>query len=140
MSRKKIVVGNWKCNKNPSEAIEFVKALREAVTGNEACEIGVGPTFTALYPVGKELEGTSIALCSQNIFWEKKGAFTGEIAPSMLKDCGVKYTIIGHSERRQYFGETDETVNKRLHASLEEGMSAIVCIGETLAERTLHDQ
>ncbi len=135
MKRVKIVVGNWKCHKTPSESVEFVKELKNRLAGHEGCEVGVGPTFTALYPVGQELKDSNIALCSQNIFWEKQGAFTGEIAPGMLKDCGVKYTIIGHSERRQYFGETDETVNKRLKASFAEGMSAIVCIGETLAQR-----
>ena len=98
-------------------------------------EVAVAPPFTALYAVRKELEGSSIRLAAQNLFWEEKGAFTGEISPLMLKEVGCQYVIIGHSERRQFFGETDETVNRRMKAALSQGLNPIFCIGETLKER-----
>ncbi len=98
-------------------------------------EVAVAPPFTALYAVRKELEGSPIQLAAQNLFWEEKGAFTGEIAPSMLREMGCHYVILGHSERRQFFGETDETVNRKVRATLSQGLKVIFCIGETLKER-----
>jgi triosephosphate isomerase len=95
----------------------------------------VAPPFTALYAVRKELDGSSIGLAAQNLYWEEKGAFTGEVSPLMLKEVGCHYVIIGHSERRQFFGETDETVNRRIKAALAQGLKVIFCIGETLKER-----
>jgi triosephosphate isomerase len=98
-------------------------------------EVAIAPPFTALYAVHKELEGSSIRLAAQNLFWEEKGAYTGEVSPLMLKEVGCQYVIIGHSERRQFFGETDETVNRRMKAALGQGLKPIFCMGETLAER-----
>jgi triosephosphate isomerase len=98
-------------------------------------EVAVAPPFTALYAVRKELEGSSIRLAAQTLYWEEKGAFTGEISPLMLKEVGCQYVIIGHSERRHFFGESDETVNRRIKAALAQGLKVIFCIGETLKER-----
>jgi triosephosphate isomerase len=105
------------------------------LSGIEGVEVAVAPPFTALFLVGKELEGSPIQLAAQNLFWEEKGAFTGEIAPPMLKEVGCHYVILGHSERRQFFGETDETVNRKVRATLSQGLKVIFCIGETLKER-----
>ncbi|MCL1972175.1 MAG: triose-phosphate isomerase [Endomicrobia bacterium] len=133
--RKPLMAGNWKMNKTIDEAISMVKALKAAVADVKDVEILVCPTYTALYAVFKEIKGSNINLGSQNLFWEAKGAFTGEISPSMVKDAGCSYAIIGHSERRQYFGETDETVNKRTKAAFGAGLIPVVCVGETLEER-----
>jgi triosephosphate isomerase len=133
--RKPLMAGNWKMNKTVEEAVSMVKALKEAVAGITDVEILVCPTFTSLYAVNNEIKGSNINLGSQNLFWEAKGAFTGEISPSMVKDSGCSYAIIGHSERRQYFGETDETVNKRTKAAFANGLIPVVCVGETLEER-----
>jgi triosephosphate isomerase (TIM) len=132
--RVPIIAGNWKMNKTVDEAIELVRALRAAAADVEKVEMVVCPPFVALAAVKDVLAGSKIALGAQNVFWEEKGAFTGEIAPLMLKDL-VTYVIIGHSERRQYFGETDATVNKRVNAALKVGLTPIVCVGETLAQR-----
>jgi triosephosphate isomerase len=133
--RTPLMAGNWKMHKSVSEALEFVNGLKKNVADVKDREILVCPTFTALYPVSQAIKGSNIQLGAQNLHWEKKGAFTGEIAPGMLVDAGCKYVIIGHSERRQYFGETDVTVNKRTKAAFEAGLTPIVCVGETLAER-----
>lgn len=122
-------------NKTIPEAFDLVKALREESSALEGAELVVIPPFTALSEVKKELEGTSIQIGAQNIFWEEKGAFTGEVSPLMLKNAGCKYVVIGHSERRQYFGETDETVNKKIMAALAHELIPIMCIGEYLEER-----
>jgi triosephosphate isomerase (TIM) len=135
MSRRPFIAGNWKMQKTVPEALALVRDLRGMVSMVRDVEIAVAPPFTALQAVGKALDGSNIALAAQNTHWEKAGAFTGEVAPPMLKDVGCTYVIVGHSERRQYFGETDETVNKRARAVLQAGMSPIVCVGETLAER-----
>ena len=129
------MAGNWKMNKTVAEAIDLVKQLKPSLSGVEGVEVAVAPPFTALYAVRKELEGSSIWLAAQNLFWEEKGAFTGEIAPPMLKEVGCHYVILGHSERRQFFGETDETVNRKIKATLSQGLKVIFCIGETLRER-----
>ena len=135
MERLPFMAGNWKMNKTVKEAIDLVRELKAAISGVKGVEVAVAPPFTALYAVRKELEGSAIRLAAQNLYWEEKGAFTGEISPLMLKEVGCHYVIIGHSERRQFFGETDETVNRRIKAALTQGLEVIFCIGETLKER-----
>jgi triosephosphate isomerase len=135
MGRLPFMAGNWKMNKTTGEAIDLVRELKTAISGVKGVEVAVAPPFTALYAVCKELEGSSIRLAAQNLYWEEKGAFTGEVSPLMLKEVGCHYVIIGHSERRQFFGETDETVNRRIKAALAQGLKVIFCIGETLKER-----
>ena len=135
MGRLPFMAGNWKMNKTTGEAIDLVRGLKAAISGVKGVEVAVAPPFTALYAVCKELEGSSSRLAAQNLYWEEKGAFTGEVSPLMLKEVGCHYVIIGHSERRQFFGETDETVNRRIKAALAQGLKIIFCIGETLKER-----
>jgi triosephosphate isomerase len=129
-----IIAGNWKMNKNVVEAVELVRALREATAAVEKVEMVVCPPFVSLTAVKDALSGSKIAVGAQNMYWEEKGAFTGEISPLMLQGL-VTYVIIGHSERRQFFGEMDATVNKRVKAALAHGLLPIVCVGETLAQR-----
>lgn len=117
------------------EALELVNGLKKNCASVAGREILVCPPFTALYAIAQNLKGSNIKLGAQNLFWEAKGAFTGEVAPGMLLDAGCKYVIIGHSERRQFFGETDETVNKKMKSAFAAGLVPIVCVGETLAER-----
>lgn len=135
MGRLPFMAGNWKMNKTVGEALDLVRELKAAISGVKTVEVAVAPPFTALYAIRKELEGSSIHLAAQNLYWEEKGAFTGEVSPLMLKEVGCDYVIIGHSERRQFFGETDETVNRRIKAALAQGLKVIFCIGETLRER-----
>lgn len=130
-----MLAANWKMNKTVPEAREFVKAFALAVKDITDAEIVIAPPFTSLMAVGEAINGTNIRLSAQNVFYEEKGAYTGEISPAMLKDAGCEYVIIGHSERRQYFYETDETVNRKIKASLNNGLNVIFCIGETLQER-----
>jgi len=132
--RKKIVAGNWKMNKTPGEAVEFVEALKPRVLGAEA-EAVVCVPYVCIPGVKKAAEGSNIKVGAQNMHWEEKGAFTGEISGPMLVDLGVDYVIIGHSERRQYFAETDETVNQKVHAAFKYGLKPIVCVGESLTQR-----
>jgi triosephosphate isomerase len=134
--RKPLIAGNWKMNnKTILETINFVKSLKNAVVDVIDIEILICPAFTALYAVSNEVRGSNINIGAQNIFWESKGAFTGEISPSMLKDAGCSYVLIGHSERRQYFGETNEIVNKKVKVALAEWLTPVICIGETLEAR-----
>jgi len=133
--RKPIIAGNWKLNKTPHEAIILANELKREIIEVEGVDTVLCPPFTALADVADALIDTNIALGAQNIFWEDSGAFTGEISGPMLKDLGVMYVIIGHSERRQYFHETNETVNKRLRAALKHGLIPIVCVGENLSQR-----
>jgi triosephosphate isomerase len=133
--RKPVIAGNWKMHNTISEALDLVRGIKSQVEGVTDVEIIVSPVYTALASVAAELKGSNINVASQNIFWEEKGAFTGEIAPNMITDAGCTHAIIGHSERRQYFGETDETVNKRVKAALAAGLIPILCVGETLEER-----
>jgi len=133
--RKPVIAGNWKMHNTISEALDLVRGVKSQVEGVTDVEIIVSPVYTALASVAAELKGSNINVASQNIFWEEKGAFTGEIAPNMITDAGCTHAIIGHSERRQYFGETDETVNKRVKAALAAGLVPILCVGETLQER-----
>lgn len=129
------VAGNWKMQMTIPEANNLATAVVRAATELSEAEIVLAPPFTALSEVKRILEDSPVQLAAQNLFWEEKGAFTGEVSASMLKDAGCQYAIIGHSERRQYFGETDSGVNKKIRAALKSGISPIVCIGETLAER-----
>lgn len=133
--RTKIIAGNWKMYKTVQEAIELVSGLKRELTACSGVEVVVCPPFVALDAVSDLLLNHDIKLGAQNLFWEKEGAFTGEVSAGMLKSLGVAYVIIGHSERRQYFSETNETVNKRLKAALANGLLPIVCVGENLQER-----
>ncbi len=133
--RKFIIAGNWKLNKNSREAIVLVEELKRELSSLSGVEVVVCPPFTALESVSDVLMESGIGLGAQNCYWQDSGAFTGEVAAPMLKDLGVAYVILGHSERRQYFGETNETVNKRVKAVLAHGLTPIVCVGENLAER-----
>ena len=132
--RTPIIAGNWKMNKNVNEALELVKELK-VIERNKNVETILCVPFTNLWQVKSEIEGTDIKLGAQNMHWEESGAYTGEISPLMLKEIGIDYCIIGHSERRQYFNETDETVNKKVKSALEHNIYPIVCVGETLEER-----
>jgi len=132
--RRVIAAGNWKMNKTAAEAVDFVKALAPLVAGANA-EVVVGVPFVCLPDVKKAVAGTNIKVAAQNMHFEEKGAYTGEISGQMLKALDVDYVIIGHSERRQYFNETDETVNKKVHACFANGMKPIVCVGESLTQR-----
>ncbi len=122
-------------NKTVGEAIDLVRELKSTLSGIKGVEVAIAPPFTALFAVHQEIEGFPLRLAAQNLFWEEKGAFTGEISPVMLMDVGCDYVIIGHSERRQYFGENDQTINRRIKAALAQDLKAIFCIGETLKER-----
>jgi len=133
--RKPMIAGNWKMNKTLSEAVDFVRQLKALVADVRDIEIIVAPPFTALHAISREIEGSTIELAAQDVFWEASGAYTGEISPIMLKDVGCRYVIIGHSERRQYFGETNESVQKKIKASLAMGLHPIICVGEALEER-----
>jgi triosephosphate isomerase len=132
--RKPIIAGNWKMNKTPAEAEQLVTELIPLVK-DAKCDVVVCPPYVDLAVVANLLAGTNIKLGAQNIHWAPKGAFTGEVSADMLLAMGVSYAIVGHSERRQYFGETDETVNKRAKAALEANITPIVCVGETLDQR-----
>lgn len=133
--RKPFIAGNWKMYKTVPEAVRLVKQLRVMLDDVEDVEVAVCPPFTALYAVEEALRGSGIKLGAQDVFWENEGAYTSQIAPPMLADLGVDYVIIGHSERRQYFGETDVTVNKKVKAALANNLGVIMCVGETLAQR-----
>jgi len=134
-NKKPFIAGNWKMYKTISEALELVMALKEQARQLTGAELVVIPPFTALSEVRKAIEGSSIQLGAQNLFWEKEGAFTGEVSAAMLKSAGCEYVVIGHSERRQYFAETNETVNKKIKSALAHELIPIMCIGESLEER-----
>ncbi len=129
------VVGNWKLHKTVGEATALVTELKNQLAAVKGVEVGVAPVFTALWPVARRLEGSTIALAAQNCFWEEKGAWTGEVSPGLLADAGCTWVIIGHSERRQHFGETDDSVGRRVKAALQAGLGVIACVGETDAQR-----
>lgn len=134
--RRVVIAGNWKMNKTVAEALAFARELRGLVSVvRDRVEIVIVPPFTAIYPVAKALEDSNIFVGAQNCHWESTGALTGEVSAQMVKEAGAAYVVLGHSERRQFFGETDETVNKRTHAALGAGLKPIVCVGETLKER-----
>ncbi|MBU5675448.1 triose-phosphate isomerase [Alkaliphilus sp. MSJ-5] len=132
--RKPIIAGNWKMHKITNEALELVNQIKDEVSKTDV-EVVVCCPFTVLSEVKKALAGSKVKLGAQNMHWEDEGAFTGEVSANMLKDVGVDYVIIGHSERRQYFNETDETVNKKVAKAIENGLNPIVCVGETLEQR-----
>ena len=132
--RKKIIAGNWKMNKTPNEAIKLVNELKDKVNTTQADVVFCVPAIDII-PVVEALKGTNIAVGAQNMYFEESGAYTGEISPAMLVEAGVKYVILGHSERRAYFAETDETVNKKVLKAIEHNLIPIICVGETLAQR-----
>ncbi|MBW9150763.1 triose-phosphate isomerase [Clostridium estertheticum] len=132
--RKGIIAGNWKMNKTVAEAVTLIEEMKPLVK-DAKCDVVVCPTFLCLDAVIKATKGTNIKVGAQNMFYEESGAFTGEVSPGMLEDIGVDYVIIGHSERRQYFNETDEAVNKKLKAAYSHNIIPILCVGETLSDR-----
>lgn len=133
--RTPVIAGNWKLFKTIGEATAFINELKPLVAETRGVEIVVSPVFTALSRVSESASGSNINVAAQDCYWEEEGAFTGEVAPRLLKDAGCSHVIIGHSERRQYFGEVDATVNKKTKAVIAAGLTAIVCVGETLTER-----
>jgi triosephosphate isomerase len=133
--RRRVIAGNWKMYKTQGEARTFIAALAPLVASANHCDIVVAPSFTALAAAVEAARGTSIVVSAQDLHWEKEGAFTGEISARMLAEAGCRYVIIGHSERRQLFGETDASVNKKIQAALGASLIPIVCVGETLQER-----
>ena len=133
--RKTIIAGNWKLNKTIDEAIELVTLLKRDLSDVSEVDIVVCPVTTALSAINDVVLESNIEMGAQNLYWEDSGAFTGEVSAPLIKDAGCKYVIIGHSERRQYFGETNETVNKKIKAALAAGLLPIVCVGEVLEER-----
>ena len=134
MARRKIIAGNWKMNKTPSEAVALVEELKPLVA-NDAVDVVFCVPAIDIVPVVEAVKGTNIQVGAENMYFEESGAYTGEISPAMLTDAGVKYVVLGHSERREYFAETDETVNKKVLKAFEHGITPIVCCGETLAQR-----
>jgi triosephosphate isomerase len=135
IQRKPLIAGNWKMNLTVSESVRLVQAISEGMDKRIGADVLVAPPFTLLSEVHRALKGKSILLGAQNIYWEPSGAFTGEVSASMVKEVGCTHVILGHSERRCDFGETDETVNLKVQAAMTEGLIPIVCIGETLDER-----
>lgn len=133
--RKKIIAANWKMYKTPEETRAFAQAFLPLVKGHDRDEIVICPPFVDIVTLAEAVKGSNIKVGGQNMYWEKEGAFTAEISPAMLLSSGCEFVILGHSERRQYFGETDDTVNRRLEFALEAGLSPIVCVGEVLEER-----
>jgi triosephosphate isomerase len=133
--RTPFVVGNWKLNKTINDALALVTELKNQLGAVKGVAIGVAPTFPALASVAKRLEGTPIATCAQDCFWENSGAFTGEVSAPLLADAGCTWAIVGHSERRQFFGDTNESVGRKARAALAGSLGAIICVGEQLAER-----
>ena len=134
-NRTPLIAGNWKMYKASPEAVKTAQQLVELVADTVDVDIMIAPVFTALDPVSKVVENSRVALGAQNLYWEKEGAYTGEISADMLVSAGCQYVIIGHSERRQYFGETDETVNKKIRAAIDAELIPVFCVGETEVER-----
>ena len=134
MARKKIVAGNWKMNMTPSQAVKLVEELKPLVVSDDVEVVYCVPAID-IVPVVEAVKGTNVAVGAENMYYEEKGAYTGEIAPEMLVDAGVKYVVLGHSERREYFAETSETVNKKMLKAFEHGLTPIMCCGETLTQR-----
>ena len=138
-NRRPLIAGNWKMFKTCSEAVETAKLLVTLVSADVDVDVMIAPPFTALAQVSDVVKGTCISLGAQNLYSEPEGAYTGEISPSMLVSAGCRYVIIGHSERRQYFGETDESVNKKIKSSINHGLIPIMCVGESEKEREFNE-
>ena len=136
MARRKIVAGNWKMNMTPTEAVALVKELEPLVKSDSVDVVYCVPAIDII-PVVEAVKGSNVAVGAENMYFEDKGAYTGEISPAMLVDAGVKYVILGHSERREYFHETDEELNKKIKKAFEHGLTPILCCGETLEQREL---
>jgi triosephosphate isomerase len=134
-NRRPLIAGNWKMYKTPQEAAETAEQLVEQVRDVSDVDIMIAPPFTALESVSRAIKNSPVALGAQDLYWEEEGAYTGEISAPMLKSMGCEYGIIGHSERRQYFGETDKTVNQKIQAAIRIGLKPVFCIGETEQER-----
>ena len=134
MARRKIIAGNWKMNMTPSQAVELINTLKPLVVTDEADVVFCVPAIDII-PAVEAAKGSNIEIGAENMYFEEKGAYTGEIAPDMLTDAGVKYVIIGHSDRREYFAETDETVNRKVLKAFEHGLTPIICCGESLTQR-----
>ena len=134
MARKKIIAGNWKMNMTPTEAVELINTLKPLVATDDADVVFCVPAIDII-PAMEAAKGSNIEIGAENMYFEEKGAYTGEISPAMLTDAGVKYVVLGHSERREYFAETNETVNKKMLKAFEHGITPIMCCGETLAQR-----
>ena len=134
MARKKIIAGNWKMNMTPSEAVELVNTLKPLVNNEEVDVVFCVPAIDIL-PAVEAAKGSNIQVGAENMYFEEKGAYTGEISPAMLTDAGVKYVVLGHSERREYFAETSESVNKKMLKAFEHGITPIMCCGESLEQR-----
>ncbi|MBQ7063866.1 MAG: triose-phosphate isomerase [Firmicutes bacterium] len=133
--RKTIVAGNWKMNKTPKEALELIETLKPLVAGNDKTEVVFCPPFVDLLLAVEATKGTNIKIGAQNMYCAESGAYTGEVSPAMVKECGCEYVILGHSERRAYFGETNELVNAKVKKAFEHGLTPIICVGEKLEER-----
>lgn len=133
--RRPLIAGNWKLFKGIAEAHAFVEELKPLISGSEDVDVVIAPVFTAISTIASAAAGSRIMVAAQDCYWEPEGAFTGEVSPKLLKDAGCSHVIIGHSERRQYFAETDETVNLKTKAALSEGLVVLLCVGETLDER-----
>ena len=134
MARRKIIAGNWKMNMTPTEAVELINTLKPLVATDDADVVFCVPAIDII-PVMEAAKGSNIQVGAENMYFEEKGAYTGEISPAMLTDAGVKYVVLGHSERREYFAETSETVNKKMLKAFEHGITPIMCCGETLTQR-----
>jgi triosephosphate isomerase len=133
--RRRVIAGNWKMYKTQADTRAFFAALIPLVSGVTDCDIVIAPPFTSIHAAVEATKGTNVGISAQDVYWEKEGAFTGQISAAMLVEAGCRYSIVGHSERRQFFGDTDETVFKKTKAALAAGLTPIVCIGEMLADR-----
>jgi triosephosphate isomerase (TIM) len=138
LSRRPVIAGNWKMYKTRAETRQFFETFKPLVAGTHHCDMIVAPPFPSLSTAVEAAAGTAISIAAQNAHWEREGAFTGEVSMPMLVEAGCRGVLIGHSERRQYFGETDESVNRKLKAALQAGLTSIVCVGELAAERDAH--
>jgi triosephosphate isomerase len=139
MSRMPFLAGNWKMYKTGAEAVSFIEAAKPLLAGVSGRQAAVGVPFTAIAEAAKAAQGSGILIGAQNVYWEKEGAYTGEISAGMVKAAGASFVILGHSERRQFFGDTDEWVSNKLHAVLAAGLVPVVCLGESLAQREAGD-
>jgi triosephosphate isomerase len=135
MERRPLIVANWKMNKTVDESLDFIEMFLPMVSGAQDVDVVLAPPFISLMPASRALAGSSVALAAQNMHWEESGAYTGEVSPVMLMDIGCRYVILGHSERRQFFGEGDGEVSRKVLAAMREGIIPILCVGETLGER-----